>query len=537
MRLLKYANPGLPIVIFLVLISLLIFGVCSDKNSTNSNDNGSSMITPENGGTVSDPNGTTLVVPPGAVSENTDITITTYSHSADLPFENGAIPYFIGGADLGPDGLIFQVPATLTLTSNIPLTPGDNIPLYMYDETAGEWTSTGFVGVVNSDGYTFSAEITHFSLFGSFGGGVFDNFSNNFGDGSNADAAFAAYIEWFHANVARVDQKGMYEGECQKVTGIHFDLSYEVHILPDGPVYQGAPYVQEGTAGDHQISFTETVDIVTGEIDKYYSLSIDVFIECSAPDLATTAEPSEIDVGETSTVTATLTCGGDPMPGQEVTFEATAGLGTLSDESVTTSSGGQAQTVFTAEDEGRESIHVQSVSCDGSESVDASPNIEIGGYWSGTISWNFNQDASSAGWVFSDGVSIDFDLQFDETTISGTGDGSHNMIVTGARDCWIEDESAPPFTAYVQGTKVGESLNFQVIPNSMPVSFTLACPNGDDPPIRMPIPIYSNLEGSTMGQVEIELPLLDGASTYGSGSEGDPPFEWNWSVTINSGDK
>ena len=109
------------------------------------------------------------------------------------------------------------------------------------------------------------------------------------------------------------------------------------------------------------------------------------------------------------------------------------------------------------------------------------------------------------------------------------------MTLTPTEDCWFEDQVSPPFTVYADGTKSGDNIEFQIIPNSMPLSFTLVCPNDPpDPPTRIPIPIYSNLEASVMGQyITINLPLEDGATDSGSGSEGDPPLTWSYSVTLH----
>ena len=109
----------------------------------------------------------------------------------------------------------------------------------------------------------------------------------------------------------------------------------------------------------------------------------------------------------------------------------------LSETSVTTSSSGQAQTVFTAESEGRESIITESIACDGSETASAGPTIDIGQNWSGTITMNFYQDTGGAGWIFDDDVTITFDFAVDQGNLTGNGPGFHIMTVTPTDDCWI----------------------------------------------------------------------------------------------------
>jgi len=71
---------------FILSISLLIFGCNDTQKKDNTKDSGNTYVKtigPE-GGTVTDPKGASVVIPEGALTENTDISILTYQNSVSL---------------------------------------------------------------------------------------------------------------------------------------------------------------------------------------------------------------------------------------------------------------------------------------------------------------------------------------------------------------------------------------------------------------------------------------------------------------------
>jgi len=91
----------------------------------------SKAVGPE-GGTVTDPNGASVIIPAGALSETTTITISTYKDSAALEKKFGITP-FRGGAEFGPDGTTFLKPVTITVPSGDTLQPYQKHALFVYD--------------------------------------------------------------------------------------------------------------------------------------------------------------------------------------------------------------------------------------------------------------------------------------------------------------------------------------------------------------------------------------------------------------------
>ena len=106
-------------------------------------------ITPVAGGTLSD-SGVTLSVPPGAVDENTEITLTVTS-SAETVSDVFAF---------GPSGVGFTVPATLSV-STFGLTPGSGKTLALATQVDGVWNELA----ASAEGSALETSITSLGSF------------------------------------------------------------------------------------------------------------------------------------------------------------------------------------------------------------------------------------------------------------------------------------------------------------------------------------------------------------------------------------
>ncbi len=109
-------------------------------------------VSAEDGGTVEDEAGTLeLDIPPGALADDTTITLETLAQEDDTE-----APVY----EFGPDGLEFEEPVTLSIEFDGNVPDGQRAALATYE--GGKW--------VEIDGSTFengvvSGEITHFSKF------------------------------------------------------------------------------------------------------------------------------------------------------------------------------------------------------------------------------------------------------------------------------------------------------------------------------------------------------------------------------------
>lgn len=527
------------LIVFLVILFPVSFQGCGS-------DDGSPVVLDEDtigpsGGVVTDSGGASVTIPVGALDAEAEITVNTLPGKEDLPSESQPFLPVLGGAEFGPSGTEFDLPVTLTIPVDPPVGASDTVTVLYWDDAEDRWTALQGPVTVLPGGTAVSVETSHFTLFSAITN-VFDNFHANFGDGLTAQAAFDSYVSWFLSNVTWMDRKGLYDGDCHKVVGIRIDLGYRVQILPDGDYYEGYPDYSDGVSQQPEVIFYIMYDHVeegpSGSIDKFYVLEIHVSLECCASDVNVAADPASININETSQVTATAMCDDEPMAGYDVTFEAPGGLGEISPATKTTSGTGTASTTFTAgEDEGVESVRASISHCGGQESPDGATQIEINDDWEGTLNITFTHDIGDEPlYLFTDNVSISVDLTIEEGVITGTGTGTHNVSLTPAGNCSEQDMNAPAFLVVAAGTVVGETLHLQIVPSTMPLSFSLHCVwdtiEGD-----FPYPIYGLLEGSIMGQyIVIDVPWESGGTDSGSGidpSGEDIPMEYSWDFTLS----
>lgn len=110
---------------FRLVASLLILGIgctgivvaCSSDEAPAKSTTGTTTVrvSAAAGGTVTDPSGkTSLVIPPGALDKDTDITLTLLAKSG------GAV---VDVSEFGPDGLTFLKPVALTIKADAALAP------------------------------------------------------------------------------------------------------------------------------------------------------------------------------------------------------------------------------------------------------------------------------------------------------------------------------------------------------------------------------------------------------------------------------
>ncbi|MEZ4397802.1 MAG: hypothetical protein R3C71_12925 [Candidatus Krumholzibacteriia bacterium] len=521
-----------------LVMATLILGLswtgCSDDSGP-AGAQGDTTIGPA-GGAVTGSGGAGVEIPPGALAVDTAISAAGVD-AAGLPGE--AQPYlgFLGGAEFGPEGTQFALPVTIHFPLDPPLAPGSAVSLLCWDPVASAWVDESFPVTLAADGASLSAEVTHFSLFGCVGD-VFDSFHEAFGDGSTAEAAFGAYVSWFKANVTDVGRKGVYREDCHEVKGLRVGLSYDVMYYPDGPHYQGIPYVMEGESTDIQVTFHLDYERVQAGVEDFnYALEVFVFLDCCAPTLELSAEPASIGTGETSQVTARVVCDDEAMAGHTVDFESLGGLGTLSPASAAVNAAGQAVSTYTAgDDEGTESVRASITNCNGGETTDRATDIEIGGDWAIDLDIDWQQVIGEGPLeTFYDGMSIHATLTIEEGVISGTGTGTHAVDTATGADCAQTALSAPPFQVVVAGAVTGEQLDFAVVAYSIPLSLTVTCYGGDEPD-DFPYPGFGYVESALLAQyISMSMAREDGATDSGAGvdPEGeDIPMTWEWSCTL-----
>lgn|GEM_PF-6329251 len=514
----------------MLALMLVLVGGCGGKKSTEE-DRGV-LITPA-GGTVSDPGGVTLHFPPGAVSQNVYIKVKTYYDNASLPATPGPALAFDCAADLQPHGLEFQAPVTIIFPAGRSLTPDARFPIFYYNEAEDYWMQSDSLATVAADGHSFAAQITHFSIWGGDGnldeGGLFDNLEENLA-GGNPAAALADFISWFRDRFGDIGEKGVYRNECQEIAGMAFDLGYVI----GGD--NGSLYEQIGQTTDHTLIASYQYD--RGDLNGsfYFDIQITVYLRCTAPDIVVAADPANIASGESSDITATMTCGGTPMHGKRITF-GVSGPGNVRPTSATTTAQGEAQTEYLADEDGIATITASHQACADGQPVTASgqTQVNIGG-WTATLTAIFSHHNDDPYWNFADIVTIEFSFSIADDSIRGTGGGSHNAALTVEPPCAIVSAQAADFPTNIGGTAGGGYAN--IIFSSYnaleyPVVFMMQCPDFG----LVPVPEYGPLVSYVIAMdIRPHILLQDGAQASGSGSEnfGETwPMYYSYTLTLH----
>lgn len=146
------------------ITQLAALGKTLSKNAVNL----SQMVQASSGATLTNSNNQlALFIPPGALSNNTDITANNNPEanipSPGIPDIQEISPVY----DLGPSGTTFSTPVTLILKVAIPpLVKPQNVCLAWYDATSNKWVM--IPSVVDVANGLVAAQITHFSKYALF---------------------------------------------------------------------------------------------------------------------------------------------------------------------------------------------------------------------------------------------------------------------------------------------------------------------------------------------------------------------------------
>jgi len=151
--------------LFVLLAGTFLFQFCSDNNPvlTEETETTASKTIGTSGGSVTTDNGITLNIPQGALQQDTEIKVT--SLEANTFGELG-----VTGAKLEPDGLTFNIPATIKFPLPADWTEDEEPLIY---EASGSDPSNFLIGGLkgtvtgNPGAYFCEVEVTHFSSLGA----------------------------------------------------------------------------------------------------------------------------------------------------------------------------------------------------------------------------------------------------------------------------------------------------------------------------------------------------------------------------------
>ena len=366
----------------LALLSLILLGVLTiiASGGGNGDEPQADVIGPA-GGTVTDPEGASVTIPAGALTENTLISVSTHISATSLPGPTLGGPSYKGGASFGPDGLVFQLPVTITIPITNTLSPGATYPLYLFRPETGGWTQTEFIAVVNADGTSVDAEVTHFSTFTIQyseleASGLFGEFVETFEETDDLINEFDDVIDRF-INLFPLNDKKVYKLDweppevkeidypdwwpdvppplpeippgyhCYETAGIDFLL---MHNLEDE--YEAPMYYQVGEKeADVLFVYSAVRDLSekVGEEETLFVAAYDVriWLRAVTPDLNLDVADGVLDAGDSTTLNANLLCNTEAMEDQAINFSVDPSrLGVLNPTTQNTSPDGEANSVF-----------------------------------------------------------------------------------------------------------------------------------------------------------------------------------------------
>jgi hypothetical protein len=453
------------------------------------------------GGEVEDDEGAKVVIPSGALSDTYEISVFSYTDNESLPDGWAPIPEMCGAIELEPEGLTFNIPVTITVPVPEQLDAGSKFPLLYWNDDTQVWEQTDFVATVADDGMSYSADITHFS---GYGGGAIQNLIA----GGSTEEFLNAFAAWFQNNVRKIGDKRERDNECFRVTGLDFDLSYEINGQ------KGQDFKRVGETSDYAdapLTMVDyTYDVTNGHgFSGYVIITTIIYYDCTEPDFTISADKTALEEGESTSVEAAISCAGKPLIAKDVTFDIKSGPGEINPGNTTTNSGGKASSTFTA---GNDNAVVRAfyTSCELGDSTVMQTTVPIAvGKDNFSLAVTFSQSTNADGytdyWDYSGSVSIYV------TGDNGDGtknvEGSNTFIIEGAGtadpDCTSTTAGTATYT--LTGTLVTGNQSDQTLNLTQTVSYnsikTLVCP--DMPPILNDFP-----DGTATSSFEI--PVEDG---------------------------
>jgi uncharacterized protein (TIGR02145 family) len=314
--------------ILIIVVSFIVILFFSEACNKDTDQYDESDLNPNligvDGGTITNLDGASITIPPGALSNSTEITIETFDNQINSNEYTAALGNFAGGVVLGPDDLSFQKPVTITIPLNTSLGPDVSEVILFYKDNGDPsnshyppnysgWKQTNYVGKVNADRQSVTAQIDHFSEYVvqlTFGGSTLDvigEAATTLGD-NGLGVDLESYTEYFESHVAGIgdvhsynlpmdgnynNDPDSYGYDDYKVVGIRYELYHDF-----GSIFENPLIIFHGRKYENSFSFFYNYegDRVLTDRQFIYHLFINVYyVKTSALDVI------EIDVPTVTT--------------------------------------------------------------------------------------------------------------------------------------------------------------------------------------------------------------------------------------------
>jgi hypothetical protein len=364
-------------------ILIVTFAACDGGSGGGGGNDAESTAIGKDGGTVENANGAKVEIPAGALSENQNISITSYLTNDELPQGCAPIISMCGAVSLEPSGLTFEKPVTVTVPVSDYMEPRTQFPILYWNSSKQIWEQTEFIATVADNGMSFSADVTHFSEFGGSSiedliyGGTIEQFKNDF-------------TAWFKQEFMSSKNPVAKNNECYQICGAEFDLKYQINDEADGGYWLTGDTKASDYADEPLVMVDYKYDIVKHGLDGFVIITSTMHYKCAQPDFLLDADKAALSEGESTTVRAILACAGVSLTGKEITFAIKSGPGEITPGRNTTGGNGEATATFTA-GESSAVVNAFYYSCeysDGSIMERETPIAVAAGQYSLTISFS-----------------------------------------------------------------------------------------------------------------------------------------------------
>nr|NQU89172.1 hypothetical protein [Bacteroidota bacterium] len=403
------------------------------------------------GGVITTPEGFKIMVPQGALSNVTDISITPLANANELlEYADLNASYYLGGMNLLPDGLQFIQPITVRIPLEESLMPNTQYSMYVFNEAKQGWKEETVTAVTDETGAYITAELSHFSEWGAFRFppeyAIVSKIKEFMQNSASPTEACNKFVQWFIETVNPFNFRAMVKGCCYGIVGAEFDIGYKFGSVED--MFQ----TLVGTKPPESYPFTMYIyddDWYVGGQQNIINMNIRLLLGCK-PELIITSLEDKIEIGQEVVINAFLRCGDEFMEGKTIKLDVDD-HGTLNETEIKTDALGMASAKFKATSNGVAKItgKFESCTCESIPTeVTEQTTVEVGALekWQCTLEGEISDilppeyyfgstcyEYSGFSWEycykwksFECTFHLDFDITFDPNGSTATGTGVFN---------------------------------------------------------------------------------------------------------------
>ena len=388
-------------------ICVLAFGFsCCKGGNEPQPHNSKTQITPE-GGVYTLNNGVTLVVPAGAVDENTTVKV---EYAEDLDESKGALPGDIyGQLHFSPEGLTFNKPVEVSMPLNQPAV-GDSATIVYWVPDSARWYISD-IGCVQNGKVTFYVD--HFSDYAAEVDNwmaVFSVMDSYVGSATSEEAisdAVGRYLEtelWEKMGIkdlriaTRVNMGGQAVNTCVQACGIYgfwAEVKDSVLVRQGGKMFkEESPCNAYTIIGIHTSYLSSHLYglLQNGEKRHISDRLLEINYKPCEIRLQGSAKDSKIDKGKTTEVTITAQCGEEPLRDQLIQLQYSPEL-SCDVVNKKTDANGQVKITVKGVEEGKGIVYAKAVSAVDADFVtEIQVPVKVGGGENWRITYNIQHE-------------------------------------------------------------------------------------------------------------------------------------------------